>query len=106
MSSTAPRKLWEQARVQHLALDHSEAAGLTLAFRLHSLDGNRIHAVSFANVRGLRFLGESTELWSRIVVLMAEDISSSQWAGVRFRVTESEGEFISFYCASIDERVD
>lgn len=92
----------EYGRVQRLTLQHEVGGGLTLTLTVYSLDENRIHEVQFSNVRNLRFLGESTELWDKIVLLVADDVSSEQWEDVRFRVKESENEFVEFYCGAID----
>ena len=54
--------------------------------------------LSFKGVRDLRFYGNPTILGG-VVAMEIEDISSSGWEGIRYRVKDLEGEFISFYCS-------
>ncbi|MEO7596178.1 MAG: hypothetical protein ABI134_33520 [Byssovorax sp.] len=54
----------------------------------------------FKGVRDLRFQGDPTILGG-VVVLNIEDISSSGWEGIRYRVKDQEGEFISFFCSDV-----
>lgn len=51
----------------------------------------------FRGVRDLRFLGNPTILGG-VVILKIEDVSSSGWERIRYRVGDEEEELVSFYC--------
>ncbi|RYZ12615.1 MAG: hypothetical protein EOO70_09050 [Myxococcaceae bacterium] len=54
----------------------------------------------FEGVIQLRFLGEETDLGG-LVLLQFRDMSADGWEGIRLRVEDYEGEFISFYCRDV-----
>lgn len=57
-------------------------------------------SLRFDGVRDLRFHGNPM-LLGGIVVLEIEDILSSGWEEIRYKVTDQEMDFISFFCSSI-----
>jgi hypothetical protein len=68
---------------------------LSLVLRLRDQQARSEVSYEFLNVSDLRFRGERTEL-KELVLLLAEDVTSDGWEGVRFRVKDYEEEFISF----------
>jgi hypothetical protein len=93
-------RLSEPGPVVRLVLERN-AEALTLTIAVRPQHGARTTELRFVGVRELRFRGESTQL-QEIVLLLAEDVSSQGWEGVRFRVKDYEEEFISFLCAEIE----
>jgi len=57
-------------------------------------------ALRFEGVRDLRFHGDPMMLGG-VVVLEIEDMVSSGWEGIRYRVKDHEGEFVSFFCSEV-----
>lgn len=54
----------------------------------------------FKGVRDLRFHGNPTILGG-VVVLKIEDMLSSGWERIQYRVKDDEEEFISFFCSDL-----
>ena len=84
-------------RVVRLLLERNEE-GLSLTLRSDA-DGAEVE-LRFVGVSQLRFRGATTGLLG-LVLLQYEDIASQGWEDIRFRVTDYEEEFVSFYCADI-----
>lgn len=99
MKHSTESRLSEPGRVTRLVLER-DAEGLTLVLTVRPEDDPGTTELRFVGVRELRFRGETTEL-KEIVLLLAEDVSSYGWEGVRFRVKDYEEEFISFLCGEI-----
>jgi hypothetical protein len=57
-------------------------------------------ALRFDGVRDLRFHGNPM-LLGGIIVLEIDDILSSGWEGIRYKVKDGEMEFMSFFCSKI-----
>ena len=89
------------ARVQRVLVERA-GEGLTLSLRLSDAADHTEVDWYFDGVTQLRFRGESTDLLN-LVLLQSEDLTSNGWDGVRYRVTDYEEEFVSFYCIGIGE---
>lgn len=103
--TTEPTRVCAPGRIARVVLEQGEG-GLSLVVTMRPLDGLRSIVVRFHDVRDLRFRGESVELISRVVLLLARDMTADGWDGVRYRVSDAEEEFAAFYCAAFDVRDD
>src|SRR5690242_19012989 len=85
------------ARIVRLVLDRNSDKELTIVLNLIPEGQSSTIELRFCGASDVRFRGERTEL-KEIVILFAEDISSSGWEGANFRVKDYEEDFISFVC--------
>lgn len=93
-------RLNEPGHVLRLTLERDER-GLTLTLSLRRPNMMSTTDLRFAGVQNLRLRGEVTDL-GQIVGLIAADISTREWEGIRYSVTDDEEEFVSFVCAEIE----
>ncbi len=91
----------KSARVVRVLLERSDE-GLILFLKLIADSDHSEMEWRFVRVTQLKFRGESTELLG-LVLLQCEDVTSQGWEGIRFRVKDYEGEFLSFFCEDIEE---
>jgi hypothetical protein len=89
------------ARVQRVLVERADER-LNLLLKLADAADHTEVEWHFDGVTQLQFLGESTDLLG-LVLLKSEDLTSSGWDGVRYRVKDYEEEFVSFYCMGIRE---
>ena len=101
VDSLIPIEAASVAQVQlSLSLD-AEDGSLSLLIRFTPRQAPREEMTClFRGVRDLRFLGEPTILGS-VVVPSVEDIASSGWEGIKYRVRDLEEDFVAFYCADV-----
>lgn len=93
-------RLAAPGRVTRLVLERDQDE-LSIVLRiLPEADAGAVE-VRCSGAYDVQFLGERTEL-NELVLLLAEDVSSSGWEGAKFRVMDSEEELISFVCREID----
>lgn len=90
------RSLAEPGRVVSLCLWRT-GDELQLRISLLPLGSDGPVNLCFEGVRDVHFRSDRTDL-TGIVLLLAEDIGGRGWEGLRYRVTDSEEELISFYC--------
>ena len=93
-------RLAEPSRIVRLVLERSDD-DLTITFRLLPHGASDPIEVRCRGAADVRFRGERTEL-KELVLLVAEEISSSGWEGARYFVKDYEEEVISFVCRDID----
>lgn len=91
-------------RVTSLLLSRADG-DLTLTLHLEPGDAGPAIVACFLGVRDLRFLGESVDLASRVMLSIA-DMRSDGWEDVAYRVQDLEGDFISFYCRAFETDAD
>jgi hypothetical protein len=58
--------------------------------------------IRFVNVCDVRFLDERVSVGGQVVLLLARDVSADGLEGIGYRVRDSEEEFISFACGTIE----
>lgn len=82
-------------------LEHgSERMSLTLVFRSdESAADLELH---FRGVFDLRFRSEPFYLHQPLPVFRFENIRDRQWQKPKYRVTDVEEEFVSFYCRDVE----
>jgi hypothetical protein len=93
-------RIAEMGRLARIVLERTDD-DLTICLSLVPRGSSDGIELRFCGVSNLQFLGERTGL-TETVLLMADDISSRQWEGVKFRVRDSENEVISFMCREIE----
>ena len=93
-------RLADPSRIVSLALERCDD-GLLITFRLLPQGASDLIEVRCRGAVDLRFRGERTEL-KELVLLLAEEISSSGWEGARYLVKDYEEEVISFICREIE----
>ena len=93
-------RLADPSRIVRVVLDRSDN-DLTITLSLQPQGASSTIEVRCRGASDVHFRGERTDL-KEIVLLLAEDISSSGWEGTRYRVKDYEEEFISFVCREID----
>ena len=95
-----PIRVAPPGRVVRVVLERDED-GLTVVLWLVPEGESVATEIKFRGASGVRFLGEDTAL-TGLVHLLAEDITSRGWEGIRFRVKDSEEELVSFLCRDIE----
>jgi hypothetical protein len=93
-------RLADLSRIVRLVFDRGDD-DLTITFRLLPQGASEPIEVRCRGAADVRFRGERTEL-KELVLLLAEEISSSGWEGAKYRVKDYEEEVISFVCREID----
>ncbi len=101
MNDRRELRLGQPGRVVRLLLEEGDG-GLTLSLTLQPQGDARPEELRFSGVRELRFVGPTVALLQHLGLLLAEDVSSWGWEGVRFRVRDAEEELLSFLCADIE----
>ena len=100
MSVDKSFRIADPSRVVRMILERDDKE-LSITFVLLPEGSRSTIEVRCRGVGDMRFRGETTEL-TELVLLLAEDISSTGWEGARYRVKDYEEEFVSFVCRSID----
>lgn len=73
----------------------------SLVMALRTSESSESFGVKFNEIIGLEF-NEPPTIMPESFILIIEDVSTDGWEGVRYSVEDSETEFVSFRCRSIN----